>query len=80
MSRSDDRGLSNSPNTTVSGDAQILESDASDDFDTDHIPVPAPHVGGDAPEARNQFNAFVLDSGGEAWASAKYPVDVEGAR
>lgn len=48
--------------------------------DDDHIPAPAPHVGGDAPTAHGLSNAFVLSDGGEAWMSAKYPVDVQEVR
>ena len=48
--------------------------------DDDHVPAPAPHVGGDPPAAHDLFNAFVLSDGGDAWASAKYPVDVQEVR
>lgn len=45
--------------------------------DDDHVPVPAPHVGGGPPRAYELFWRFQIDAGGEAWMSAKYPVDVE---
>jgi hypothetical protein len=48
--------------------------------DDDHVPAPAPHVGGGAPTAHGLSNAFVLSAGGEAWMSAKYPVDVQEVR
>jgi len=48
--------------------------------DDGHIPAPAPHVGGDPPAAHDLFNAFVLSDGGDAWASAKHPVDVQEVR
>ena len=72
-------GLSNTANTTERTDAQILDSDQSG-FETDHVPAPAPHVGGDPPAAHDLFNAFVLDGGGEAWVSARHPVDVQEVR
>ncbi|RLM67599.1 hypothetical protein DVK07_12625 [Halorubrum sp. Atlit-26R] len=75
MTRSDDRRFSNTANTAVSNDAQILDSDQSG-FETDHVPAPAPHVGGDPPRAYRLFGRFQLDAGGDAWVSAKYPVDV----
>ena len=42
MSRSDDRGLSNSPNTAERTDAQILDSSLT--IDDGHIPAPAGHA------------------------------------
>ncbi|KKF39197.1 hypothetical protein FK85_30465 [Halorubrum saccharovorum] len=75
MRRSDDRGLSNSPNDRPGTDAEILDSDESA-VDTDHIPAPAPHTGTEPPRAYELFNAFQIDAGGTAWISAKYPVDV----
>ena len=76
MTKSDDRGLSNTANTTERTDAQILDSDQSG-FETDHVPAPAPHVGGDPPRAYRLFGRFQLDAGGDSWVSAKYPVDAE---
>ena len=80
MDRSERRGLSNVPNTTGSGDAQILDSDEPRGFDRDHIPVPAPHVDGDAPRAYELFGTFQIDAGDSAWMSAKHPVDVQEVR
>ena len=48
--------------------------------DTDHIPAPAPHVGGNPPHAYQTFTRFLIDAGGEQWASAKHPVDVQEVR
>jgi len=81
MSRSDDRGLSNSPNTDGSGPgAEIIESDESPGLDTEHVPAPAPHVDGEPPRAYELFERFQINAGGDAWLSAKHPVDVEGVR
>ncbi|OYR79300.1 hypothetical protein DJ84_18260 [Halorubrum ezzemoulense] len=48
--------------------------------DDDHVPAPAPHVGGDPPRAFQTFTRFLIDAGGEQWASAKHPVDVQEVR
>lgn len=48
--------------------------------DDDHIPAPAPHVGGDPPQAVQTFTRFLIDAGDDAWVSAKYPVDVQEVR
>ncbi|ELZ35400.1 hypothetical protein [Halorubrum tebenquichense] len=58
-------------------DAELLDSEAVTD---DHIPAPAPHVGGEPPRAYELFNAFQIDAGGNAWVSAKYPVDATEVR
>ncbi|OYR68148.1 hypothetical protein [Halorubrum ezzemoulense] len=75
MSRSDTGPIQDGSNDRGSTDAEILDSDESG-FSTDHIPAPAPHVDGGPPRAYDLFGRFQLDAGGDAWVSAKYPVDV----
>ena len=80
MSRSNDRRLSNTANTDGIRGAEIIESDESPGLDTEHVPAPAPHVDGEPPRAYELFERFQIDAGGDAWLSAKHPVDVEGVR
>ncbi|GAB7010428.1 hypothetical protein [Halorubrum trueperi] len=79
MTRSEDRGLSNSPNGDSSTDAEILDSDEPA-VDAEHIPAPTPHVGGKPPREYELFGSFQIDAGGNAWVAAKYPVDVTEVR
>ena len=48
--------------------------------DHDHIPAPAPHVGGDPPRVCQTLTGLLIDAGGEQWVSAKHPVDVQEVR
>jgi hypothetical protein len=71
-------GLSNTANTAERTDAQTLGNDES--VSTDHVPAPAPHVGGDPPRAYELFGTFQIDAGEGAWMSARHPVDVQEVR